>query len=121
MLGFKSCCAMADQVLTMVFDEIDTGIGGSAAVKVGQKMKGLASRRQIICITHLPQIASNATTHFLVSKRVERGRTLTVVRPLSTEERIRELAKMIAGDSQSETALRHASEILEKSGTNLHW
>ncbi|MGA1843820.1 MAG: DNA repair protein RecN [bacterium] len=119
MLGFKSCLAMADQVLTLVFDEIDTGIGGSAAVKVGQKMKDLASKRQIICITHLPQIASNASTHFLVSKRVERGRTLTEVTPLSTGERIRELAKMIAGDSQSETALRHASEILEKSGTTL--
>jgi len=119
MLGFKSCLAIADQVLTLVFDEIDTGIGGSAAVKVGQKMKGLASKRQIICITHLPQIASNATTHFLVSKRVERGRTLTEVSTLSTGERIRELAKMIAGDSQSEIALRHATEILEKSGTIL--
>ncbi|MGA1794756.1 MAG: DNA repair protein RecN [bacterium] len=119
MLGFKSCLAMADQVLTLVFDEIDTGIGGSAAVKVGRKMKDLASKRQIICITHLPQIASNASTHFLVSKRVERGRTLTEVTPLSTGERIRELAKMIAGDSRSETALRHASEILEKSGTTL--
>ncbi len=116
MLAFKSCMALADQVLTLVFDEIDTGIGGKAAAIVGLKIKQLATKRQIICITHLPQIASHATSHFLVSKKIEKGRTLTVVERLSRNEQIKELAKMIAGDSQSEIAIQHATEILEKSG-----
>jgi DNA repair protein RecN (Recombination protein N) len=116
MLAFKSCLAEADQVLTLVFDEIDTGIGGKAAAIVGLKIKQLATKRQIICITHLPQIASQATSHFLVSKKIEKERTLTVVDRLSRTEQIKELAKMIAGDSQSEIAIQHATEILERSG-----
>lgn len=119
MLAFKSTLAMADNVLSLVFDEIDTGIGGKAASKIGRKIKQLAAKRQVICITHMPQIASHATSHFLVSKRIEKERTLTVVERLSRPEQIQELAKMIAGDNQSEIALKHATEILERTGNPL--
>lgn len=114
MLAFKSCLTEADKVLTLVFDEIDTGIGGETAAIVGLKIKKLSTKRQILCITHLPQIASHATSHFLASKKIENGRTLTVVDHLSRTEQIKELAKMIAGVSQSEIAIQHATEILER-------
>ncbi|MBN2372390.1 DNA repair protein RecN [bacterium] len=115
MLAIKSCLAQADQVLTLVFDEIDSGIGGKTAVTVGQKMKELAKNRQIICITHLPQIACNANAHHLVSKRIINGKSLTVVNRISGTEQIKELAKMMAGDPKSEIALQHATRMIEQS------
>lgn len=115
MLAFKASLAEADQVLTLVFDEIDTGIGGKTAIAVGQKMKSLAKKCQIICITHLPQIASNANTHYLVSKDVKEGRTITNVIRLSRDSQIEELAKMIAGDIKSGIAIKTAEEMLKMS------
>ncbi len=117
MLAFKSCLAQADQVSTLVFDEIDTGIGGKAAISVGKKMKNLALKCQTICITHMPQIACNADSHYLVSKRIKNGRTITVVNQLSKDCQIEELAKMIAGDGKSEIAKKHAIEMLERAAS----
>jgi len=113
MLGLKSLLAGQNQVPVMVFDEIDTGIGGRVAEAVGRKLGQLARRQQVICITHLPQIARFAATHFLVSKTTQAGRTVTRLARLEPEDRVQELARMLAGDRITETALTHARELLE--------
>jgi DNA repair protein RecN (Recombination protein N) len=97
---------------TLVFDEIDIGIGGRAAEAVGQKLKTLSQSQQVLCVTHLPQIAAFATQHFVVEKREEKGRTSTAIRRLEPAERVRELARMLSGAKQSETSLRHAEQML---------
>jgi DNA repair protein RecN (Recombination protein N) len=97
---------------TLVFDEIDIGIGGRAAEAVGQKLKTLSQSQQVLCVTHLPQIAAFATQHFVVEKREEKGRTRTEIRQLAPAERVRELARMLSGAKQSETSLRHAEQML---------
>ena len=97
---------------TLVFDEIDIGIGGRAAEAVGQKLKTLSRSQQVLCVTHLPQIAVFATQHFVVEKREQKGRTRTEIRGLAPAERVRELARMLSGAKQSETSLRHAEQML---------
>jgi DNA repair protein RecN (Recombination protein N) len=97
---------------TLVFDEIDIGIGGRAAEAVGKKLKVLSRSQQVLCVTHLPQIAAFAAQHFLVEKREEKGRTRTTVRSLEQAERIAEVARMLSGAKRSETSLRHAEEML---------
>jgi DNA repair protein RecN (Recombination protein N) len=97
---------------TLVFDEIDIGIGGRAAEAVGQKLKLLSRSQQVLCVTHLPQIAVFAGQHFVVEKAVERGRTRTAVRRLEAAERIEEVARMLSGAKRSETSLRHAEQML---------
>jgi DNA repair protein RecN (Recombination protein N) len=97
---------------TLVFDEIDIGIGGRAAEAVGKKLKVLSRSQQVLCVTHLPQIAVFATQHFLVEKREEKGRTRTTVRSLEQAERVAEVARMLSGAKRSETSLRHAEEML---------
>ena len=97
---------------TLVFDEIDSGIGGRAAEAVGKKLKQLAATQQVLCITHLPQIASFAHQHLLIEKKESGGRTRTSVRPLDAEERTRELARMISGAKLTDTSLKHAEEML---------
>ncbi len=114
MLALKSALAGADRVDALIFDEIDTGIGGRVARTVGRKLAALAGGRQVICVTHLAAIASLADVHIAVTKTV-RGRTTTVsARRLDGDERIRELARMTAGDRISETALAHARELMEE-------
>jgi DNA repair protein RecN (Recombination protein N) len=98
---------------TLVFDEIDSGIGGRAAEAVGKKLKQLAATKQVLCITHLPQIASFADQHFLIEKKESGGRTKTSVRPLVSEERTRELARMISGAKLTDTSLKHAEQMLK--------
>lgn len=98
---------------TLVFDEIDSGIGGRAAEAVGKKLKQLAGTKQVLCITHLPQIASFADQHFLIEKKESGGRTKTSVRPLDSEERTRELARMISGAKLTDTSLKHAEQMLK--------
>jgi DNA repair protein RecN (Recombination protein N) len=98
---------------TLVFDEIDAGIGGRAAEAVGKKLKQLAATKQVLCITHLPQIASFADQHFLIEKKESGGRTRTSVRPLDSEERTKELARMISGAKLTDTSLKHAEEMLK--------
>jgi DNA repair protein RecN (Recombination protein N) len=97
---------------TLVFDEIDIGIGGRAAEAVGQKLKVLSRSQQVLCVTHLPQIAAFATQHFVVEKREEKGRTRTAVRSLKPAERVEEVARMLSGAKKSETSLRHAEQML---------
>jgi DNA repair protein RecN (Recombination protein N) len=98
---------------TLVFDEIDTGIGGRAAEAVGKKLKSLARANQVLCITHLPQIASFADHHYLIEKREAGGRTRTLVRALSAEERTEEIARMLSGAKLTETSRQHAEQLLK--------
>jgi DNA repair protein RecN (Recombination protein N) len=101
---------------TLVFDEIDIGIGGRAAEAVGQKLKTLSRAQQVICITHLPQIAAFADQHFLIEKGEKSGRTHTGVRRMKQEERVEEIARMLSGASLTETSLRHAEQMLKSCG-----
>jgi DNA repair protein RecN (Recombination protein N) len=98
---------------TLVFDEIDTGIGGRAAEAVGKKLKSLARANQVLCITHLPQIASFADHHYLIEKREATGRTRTLVRALNAEERTEEIARMLSGAKLTETSRQHAEQLLK--------
>ncbi|HXI12561.1 MAG TPA: DNA repair protein RecN [Thermoanaerobaculia bacterium] len=105
----------ASESLTLVFDEIDAGIGGRVADIVGRKLRELSATSQVICVTHLPQIASFGSTHFLVTKEEAAGRTRATIQPLeSKEERISELARMLGGEMVSETAISHARDLLER-------
>jgi DNA repair protein RecN (Recombination protein N) len=99
---------------TVVFDEVDAGIGGRVAEVVGRKLRALAGRQQVLCVTHLPQIAAMADQHHLVSKRVEKGRTVTDVRSLQGSDRVEEVARMLGGEVISETARRHAREMVKQ-------
>lgn len=112
MLALKSILSDADEIPVMVFDEIDLGIGGKTASSVGAKMKALSSKKQIICITHLAQIAAFGNSHFKVEKTVEKGRTKTEVKELTGDERVEEVARMISGDKITPTSLKHAKELL---------
>ena len=100
---------------TLVFDEIDIGIGGRAAEAVGIKLKALSRTQQVLCVTHLPQIAAFADQHFLIEKREKQGRTATNVRLLTPGERTEELARMISGATVTETSRKHAEQMLEAS------
>ena len=114
MLAIKSVLADADEVDTLIFDEIDTGISGRAALKVGTKLQQTATssrNRQVLCVTHLAQIAAQADQHFLIEKTVRDGRTYTDVTPLSHDQRVQELARIIGGDV-TDAALRTAEEML---------
>ncbi len=110
MLAIKDVLARSDQVPTLIFDEIDQGIGGRVGSIVGQKLWALSKQHQVLCITHLPQLAAFGTQHFHVLKEVQEGRTITVVRPLAGEERVVELAQMLGG--VSEGTLRSAREMV---------
>ncbi len=112
-LALKAILADADAVETVVFDEVDAGIGGAVADAVGAKLRGLAASRQVIVITHLPQIARLASRHFLIAKAEEGGRTVSRVTALSGDDRVSEIARMLAGGNITETSLRHARELLE--------
>jgi DNA repair protein RecN (Recombination protein N) len=102
---------------TLVFDEIDIGVGGRAAEAVGQKLRALSRVQQVLCVTHLPQIAAFADQHFLIEKQEKQRRTQTSVRLLTSQERAEEIARMISGATVTETSLRHAEQML-KSGTS---
>ncbi|MBR6408097.1 MAG: DNA repair protein RecN [Clostridia bacterium] len=116
MLAIKNVLADKDDIDTLIFDEIDTGISGRAAQKVGIKLRQTAKGRQIICVTHSSQIASRADTHFLIEKKVSEGRTYTGVRELDRTGRIGEIARIISGDSITPTALKNAEEMLDDGG-----
>jgi DNA repair protein RecN (Recombination protein N) len=100
---------------TLVFDEIDIGIGGRAAEAVGQKLKALSQGQQVLCVTHLPQIAAFADQHFLIEKREQQGRTKTSVRLMDESERTQEIARMLSGATLSETSVKHAEQMLKAS------
>jgi DNA repair protein RecN (Recombination protein N) len=103
---------------TLVFDEIDIGIGGRAAEAVGRKLKALSRSQQVLCVTHLPQIAAFATQHFVVEKKDEKGRIRTAVRNLNTGERVEEVARMLSGAKRSETSIRHAEQMLAEASSS---
>jgi DNA repair protein RecN (Recombination protein N) len=111
MLGLKSVLARADQTPTLIFDEIDQGIGGRVGAIVGAKLRRLAQAHQVLCITHLPQLAAFGDLHFRVEKVQRGGRTFTTVGPLSQEERLAELAQMLGGVSEANR--RSAAELLK--------
>ena len=111
MLGLKTVMARAD-VPALVFDEIDTGIGGKTAQVLGEKLASLAQKCQVMCVTHLPQIASKATHHYWVDKVVRDGRTFVTVKALEGEERVSELARMLGAEETSASAAQHAREML---------
>lgn len=112
MLALKTLLGEVDRIPTMVFDEIDTGIGGKIAEIVGKKLQHISTSHQVICITHLPQIASKGATHFHVEKHAEQDRTVTTIRQLSAQERIDEIARMLGGEQLTPTTLQHAKEML---------
>jgi DNA repair protein RecN (Recombination protein N) len=117
MLAMKSVFAENDAVPSLVFDEIDTGVSGIAAQRVGEKMAEIAGKKQVICITHLPQIAALADAQFSISKAEHDGRTYTSVERLDDEGRVRELARLRDGEAISQTSLRAAQEQLENAQT----
>jgi DNA repair protein RecN (Recombination protein N) len=112
-LALKAILAQTESVETIVFDEVDAGIGGSVAEVVGKKLSVLAGRHQIICITHLPQIAKFGDHHFSISKHVSDGRTKTLIKRLNGEERVREIARMLGGEKITKATVDHAREMLE--------
>jgi DNA repair protein RecN (Recombination protein N) len=114
MLALKTILARLDAVSTLVFDEVDAGIGGRVGLQVGDKMRDVAATHQVFAITHLPQIASRAHVHLLVRKGERDGRTTTEVLPLEAGDRVHEIARMLGGDPESAVSLEHARELLER-------
>lgn len=112
MLAMKNVLAEQDRVDTLIFDEVDTGVSGRAAQKVAEKLRSVAFHKQVLCVTHLPQLAALANTHFLIAKEERQGRTYTTVTPLDIEGRKRELARIIGGTNITETTLKSAEEML---------
>jgi len=110
MLALKSAIAHQDRVPLLVFDEIDANVGGEIALRIGAKMKELGKEHQVLCITHLPQVAAAAAAHFVVEKEVRDGRTSTSLRVVEGKNREEEIARMLGGASDS--ALKHAQALL---------
>ena len=113
-LAIKQVLAEADETPVLVFDEVDTGIGGRSADPVGRSLWALARRHQVLCVTHLPQIAAHADAHYRIAKRERDGRTVTEIERLDREGRIVELAQMLGGDSGGATSLASARELLDR-------
>lgn len=115
MLAMKNVLAEQDRVQTLVFDEVDTGVSGRAAQKVAEKLRSVARSKQVLCVTHLPQLAALGNTHLLIAKEERQGRTYTTVTPLDKKGRIQELARMIGGAKITESTLKSAEEMLPDS------
>lgn len=113
MLALKTVFSAVDNISVLIFDEIDTGISGETVRKVAEKLKELSGTVQVICVTHSPQIAGKSNQQFFIKKEIENKVTETKVRELNTEERIREIARIISGDNITETSIKHAKEIME--------
>jgi DNA repair protein RecN (Recombination protein N) len=114
-LALKTCLASrarADAGRTLVFDEVDTGIGGSAAEGVGRRLKRLAAHNQVLCVTHLPQIACFADHHYLVEKREVKGRTVAEVAELDPPARTKEVGRMLSGQKLTPEAMKQAAQLI---------
>lgn len=111
MLAIKTVLADSDDIPTLIFDEIDTGISGRTAQKVSEKLHYIAGRHQVLCITHLPQIAAMADSHFEIAKETRDGRTVTAIRKLSEEDMVRELARLLGGAEITDAVLKNAREM----------
>jgi DNA repair protein RecN (Recombination protein N) len=114
MLALKVVLMDSDHTPTYVFDEVDTGIGGAVAEGVGIKLKRISDLRQVICITHLPQVASNAHRHLKIAKEMHADRTYSSIRELSQIERVEEVARMLGGQDLTEKTIAHAREMVER-------
>jgi DNA repair protein RecN (Recombination protein N) len=110
MLALKTVLAAEDEIPVLVFDEVDANVGGETANAVGEKMQAIAQKRQVLCITHLPQVAAAASAHYVVTKQVKEGRTISEVRLLDKKERVAELTRMLGG--QTDAARKHAEALL---------
>ncbi|HEX3856254.1 MAG TPA: DNA repair protein RecN [Verrucomicrobiae bacterium] len=111
MLALKTVLAAEDEIPVLIFDEVDANVGGETANAVGEKMKQIAAQRQVLCITHLPQVAAPAAAHYVVTKQIRDGRTISEIALLTKKERVTELARMLGG--QSEAARKHAEALLK--------
>ena len=111
MLALKTVLAVVDQIPVLVFDEVDANVGGETANAVAEKMQQIARNRQVLCITHLPQVAAPASAHFVATKQMKAGRTVSELTLLETDERVTELARMLGG--QTEAARRHAEALMK--------
>jgi DNA repair protein RecN (Recombination protein N) len=114
MLATKAVLASHDRIPVLVFDEIDANIGGEMGDAIGGKLEAVASSHQVLCITHLPQVAVHGGTHFQVAKRVREGRTVTEIRRVEGEERVDEVARMLGGKDITSVAAKHAREMLQR-------
>ncbi|WP_319477473.1 DNA repair protein RecN [Marispirochaeta aestuarii] len=114
MLAIKTVLSEADQIDSLIFDEIDTGIGGEVGLALGEQLSLLAERKQILCITHLASVAVRADNHIVVTKEIEDGRTITHTRSLSEDERVTEIARMLSGDPVGAASISHARELIGK-------
>ena len=117
MLALQSSFARADMVSTLVFDEIDAGIGGMTAQKIAAKLRNLGESFQLISITHLPVVASFAANHYYIEKHTVNGRTVILVTLLDEQGRIRELIRMLGGQDSQEITVAHAKELLKQAAT----
>ena len=115
-LAIEVVIAMKEEIGTYIFDEVDAGVGGKAAIEVGRRLKALSKVAQVIVVTHLPQVAAWGDTHFVVLKDESGSVTLSQVRKVSSDERIEEIARMLAGHEDSSSARKHAEELLAESG-----
>ena len=113
MLAFKSILSDVDKIDSLIFDEIDSGISGRAAQTVGEKLSRISKDKQLICITHLPQIASFADEHFYIEKNVENDRTYTTIEKLDRDSKKNEIARLISGMTITEKTIEHADEMLD--------
>ena len=113
MLSIKTVLSEKEPTDTLIFDEVDSGISGSAALRVGEALRDVSNSCQVLCVTHLPQIAAMAKSHYLIKKSEDNGRTYTKVIPLDTEGRVEELSRIIGGESVTETARSYAKELLK--------
>jgi DNA repair protein RecN (Recombination protein N) len=113
MLALKTALAKADRTPLLVFDEVDSGIGGEVAAAVGEKLAALAKGRQVLCVTHLAQVACRASTHFHVFKEVASGRTRVRIERLAGDRRLETVAQMLGGRAATAASRKHAQELLE--------
>ena len=111
MLALKTVLAAEDQIPVLVFDEVDANVGGETANAVGEKMRQIAQKRQVLCITHLPQVAAPASAHYVATKQIKAGRTISEIALLDPKERVTELARMLGG--QTDAARKHAEALLK--------
>jgi len=111
MLALKTVLAAEDEIPVLIFDEVDANVGGETANAVGEKMKQIAAKRQVLCITHLPQVAAPADAHYVVTKQIKNGRTISEIELLGKKERVTELTRMLGG--QTDAARKHAEALLK--------
>lgn len=115
MLALKTVLAAEDEIPVLIFDEVDANVGGETANAVGEKMRQIARQRQVLCITHLPQVAAHASAHYVVTKQIKSGRTISEIALLDEKERVTEMARMLGG--QTEAARKHAAALLKPQGS----